>query len=113
LLSDTPPNDQPQKARAMPSLTGTTPTEKASQYLQQLAKHFGHKMEGVAFTPTDATIPFEFASVQLTADGATLTAHFESVDPAMVERAKMVIDKHLARFAFREGFEKMTWSEQG
>nr|WP_321508528.1 DUF2218 domain-containing protein [uncultured Celeribacter sp.] len=88
--------------------TGQFHTPHASKYLQQLAKHFSHKIE-VSFTETDAELALPPGSATLHADNQTLTAHISAEDDAGLVRAKSIIDKHLERFAFRENFEAMDW----
>ena len=92
------------------NLQGTFQTPHASKYLQQLCKHFAHKID-VDFTETEGTARFNFGPARLTADEVTLTVRFDLQDQAATESAKGVIDKHLERFAFRENFTHMDWSE--
>ena len=92
----------------MTQLTGQFDTANGSKYLQQLCKHFAHKIE-VTFSETKGTIRFEFGTAHVAADGVGLTVRFDLDSPDTEDRARMVIDKHLARFAFREGFEHMVW----
>jgi hypothetical protein len=40
-----------------------------------------------------------------------LTVRFALSDAAAVDDAKGVIDQHLERFAFRENFTNLNWSE--
>ena len=84
-------------------------TENGSKYLQQLCKHFGHKID-VDFTPTEGTIHFPFGPVALKADDKGLWIKVVGEDEETVERAKGVVDRHLERFAFREEFEHMPWA---
>lgn len=93
----------------MPRTIGTFATENASKYLQQLCKHFGHKIE-VEYAPTKGICHFEFGTAKLSADDAGLTVQIDLADVGKLDQAHMVIDQHLARFAFREGFETMTWT---
>ncbi|GAB4263792.1 MAG: DUF2218 domain-containing protein [Pararhodobacter sp.] len=88
---------------------GTFQTANASRYLQQLCKHFGHKLP-VAFDETQGTITFPMGTARLAATPEALVVDFTVDDPEARERARHVIDKHLQRFAFREGFEAMTWA---
>lgn len=89
--------------------TGTFATENASKYLQQLCKHFAHKID-VEFAADHGTCNFEFGAAKLTATNDELIVKFELVDKSATESAHMVIEKHLERFAFREGFTRMKWS---
>lgn len=75
-------------------------TERASQYLQQLCKHFAHKM-AVEFTPEQGCIPFSAGTCRLEAAGDILTLKVEAEDEARLQHVQGVVDKHLLRFAFR------------
>jgi hypothetical protein len=88
--------------------TGTFRSENASRYLQQLCKHFAHKIE-VRFDPASGEIALPPGPARLTADDTQLTVQIAAEDAAGLERARGIIDKHLVRFAFREGFEHMAW----
>jgi hypothetical protein len=83
-------------------------TENGSRYLQQLCKHFGHKLD-VSFSETEGTIPFGFGPVSLKADDGGLWVEVTGADDEAVAHAKDVIDRHLERFAFREDFKHMPW----
>ena len=84
-------------------------TPKASQYLQQLCKHFGHKIE-VSFTPEEGRIAFPFGAVNLKASDAGLWIEVSAEDAEALERGKDVVDRHLERFAFRDDFKHMPWA---
>ncbi len=92
-------------------LTGTFETPNGSKYLQQLCKHFGHKIE-TTFTPDTGAIHFGFGRVDLRADADCLTITAAPENTETADRVKKVIDDHLKRFAFRENFEGMTWASQ-
>lgn len=92
------------------NLKGTFQTQNASKYLQQLCKHFAHKIE-VEYTATEGTAEFPGGTAKFLADDTTLTVDFALKGPENVPNAKMVIDKHLERFAFRENFTEMNWVE--
>lgn len=92
----------------MPNLTGRFTTPNGAKYLQQLCKHFAHKIE-VHHDTTEGTCQFTFGRAQLQADAEGLSVTFQLSTPDAVESAKTVIDKHLERFAFREGFTHMAW----
>jgi hypothetical protein len=89
--------------------TGYYETENASKYLQQLCKHFGHKIE----TGCDAQkgwAAFEMGTAHMTANKDGLTVTCEVTDPAAVAAVHSVIDNHLTKFAFRETINTMTWT---
>ena len=76
-------------------------TERSSRYLQQLCKHFEHKLPAT-YSPEAGRIEFPFGVCPLTADAGTLTMRAESEDEASLGRLEEVIAKHLDRFAFRD-----------
>ena len=76
-------------------------TDHASKYLQQLCKHWSHKLQ-VAFTPEHGTVRFDAATLTLDAEPATLVATLESADRQSLNRLETVVADHLKRFAFRE-----------
>ena len=91
------------------TLTGTYQTAYASKYLQQLCKHFAHKIEATC-TETEGSAQFVFGPCQFTASETELVAQFSLTNETATEAAKGVIDSHLQRFAFRENFTQMDWS---
>jgi uncharacterized protein len=74
------------------------PTHSASRYLQQLAKHWSHKMT-VAFTEEEGTITFPTGSVLTVPEGED------------TGRMREVVASHLDRFAFREAPLTFDWRE--
>lgn len=90
--------------------TGTFATPNASKYLQQLCKHFAHKTE-VDFTETEGAITFGLGIARLRATDSLLTCAFDLTNAEDAEKAHHIIDKHLARFAFREEFTAMDWTK--
>ncbi|WP_040644836.1 DUF2218 domain-containing protein [Rubellimicrobium thermophilum] len=88
--------------------TARYPTAHASKYLQQLCRHFAHKVEarcdgqsGHAALPT--------GPATLTADAEGLTVRVEAEDAKSLIQARFVIDSHLVTFAHREGFTGLDW----
>ena len=81
-------------------------TENASRYLQQLCKHFAHKVD-VEFTPLAGavTLPFGTCILSATPDQLELTG---TASPANLLRLERFLGDHLARFAFREN-PKIEW----
>lgn len=87
------------------------PTGSASRYLQQLAKHWSHKM-AVSFTPEAATIDFPNGSrLAMRADSATLDVVLTVPAAEDSERMREVVASHLDRFAFREAPLTFDWRE--
>lgn len=87
------------------------PTVSASRYLQQLAKHWSHKME-VSFTEQEGRIAFPNGSVlEMKADSETLDVLLTVPEGEDVERMRGVVASHLDRFAFREAPLTFDWRE--
>ncbi|MFN3434976.1 MAG: DUF2218 domain-containing protein [Sphingomonas sp.] len=87
------------------------PTHSASRYLQQLAKHWSHKME-VSFTPEEGRIAFPNGSVlAMRADSETLDVVLTVPEGEDVERMRGVVASHLDRFAFREAPLTFDWRD--
>ena len=87
------------------------PTASASRYLQQLAKHWSHKL-AVTFSAEEGTVDFPNGSrLAMRTDSDTLdlvlTVPAEG-DPA---RMRQVVEEHLDRFAFREGPLTFDWRD--
>ena len=76
-------------------------TAHASRYLQQLCKHFAHKLP-VSFDPQQGQISFPIGECHLKADGEKLAIEVVSPDAEQLEKLKDVVIRHLERFAFRE-----------
>lgn len=92
-------------------LTGSYETKNGSKLLQQLCKHFGHKIE-VSYNETAGKADFIFGPAFFSADAQSLTVKFELKDQSADEAARHVIDSHLEKFAFREDFSGMIWHAQ-
>lgn len=92
----------------MLSSTGFFATPNGSRYLQQLCKHFAHKME-VTFDTHSGALQFDDGHVALRADDTGLHATLSAPGAREVIGTRYVIDKHLVIFAWREGFFGMDW----
>lgn len=92
----------------MPTRTAKITTPRASIYLQQLCKHFAHKVPAT-FSETEGRLELPFGLCHLGAEGETLTLAVEGTASELA-RLEKVIDDHLARFAFREN-PAITWRE--
>jgi len=76
-------------------------TASASRYLQQLCKHFEHKIP-VTFDPNSGSITFSSGVCAVAADDTTLTLSLTSANAEDMATLKDVVARHLVRFAFRE-----------
>ena len=92
----------------MESATATVPTESGSKYLQQLCKHWSHKLT-VEFTAEKGTVTFPNAVATMTAQPDSLLVTIEAEDAETMERMKGVVSSHLDRFAFREAPLPFDW----
>ncbi|UDF28114.1 UNVERIFIED_ORG: DUF2218 domain-containing protein [Roseateles sp. XES5] len=85
------------------------PTEQASRYLQQLCKHFAHKLP-VRFDEHAGEIIFSIGECRLTADSAALQIDLVAPKAEEMDELKDVVIRHLVRFAFREELA-VTWQD--
>jgi hypothetical protein len=93
----------------MPAATATVPTASANRYLQQLAKHWSHKM-AVEFTPDTASIAFPNGShLAMRASDAALDVTVTVPADGDLDRMCRVVAEHLDRFAFREAPLSFDW----
>lgn len=79
-------------------------TEKASRYLQQLCKHFAHKIP-VTHTPEQGDIDFNFGRCELRVAGSQLFMMASAEESENLQKVQKVISEHLKRFAFRESLQ--------
>ncbi|MES1198902.1 MAG: DUF2218 domain-containing protein [Pseudomonadota bacterium] len=87
------------------------PTAHGSRYLQQLCKHWSHRLD-VSFTPVKAFVPFAADSVcMLNADDGGLGVRIEAPDVSAASRLSEVVFTHVERFAFRENLERPIWRQ--
>jgi uncharacterized protein len=76
-------------------------TSRASNLLQQLYKHFAHRLP-VSFTPAAGRIAFSIGTCRLAAAADMLTLHIEAEDATRLVELQGVVGTHLLRFAFRD-----------
>jgi len=87
------------------------PTHSASRYLQQLARHWSHKMT-VVFTAEEGTIDFPNGSrLAMRADSETLDVVLTVPESEDAGRMRGVVASHLDRFAFREAPLTFDWRD--
>ena len=85
------------------------PTHSASRYLQQLAKHWSHKME-VRYSEEEGEIAFPNGSrLQMRADSASLDLILTVAEGEDEARMHEVVASHLDRFAFPEAPLTFDW----
>jgi uncharacterized protein len=81
--------------------TADVATEHASKYLQQLCKHWSHKMV-TEFDPASGRVDFPSgAQLYLEADSSSLHLKLDASEDSLTRMEGVVAD-HLKRFAFRE-----------
>lgn len=84
-------------------------TREGARYVEQLAKHWSHKLK-VERTGEAAriTLPSE-AVVTLRPEAEALAISVEAADGETLAEAQGVVAAHLDRFAFREGPLSYNW----
>lgn len=96
----------------MAKITAVMVTANASKYLQQLSKHFAHKVQAVWDNET-AHVTFEPGECRMQATGDQLTITCESDDPEKFQQLIFVVEGHLIGFAWREDCELVWHDEAG
>jgi len=87
-------------------------TKSGSKYLQQLSKHWAHKIEALTYDSHKAHIPFnEEVVLELFAREGELEARLLAPDEETLLRMEGVFVRHIERFAFRETLE-IGWQRQ-
>lgn len=76
-------------------------TDAAARYLQQLCKHFAHKIP-VRFDETQGEIAFEIGSCGLSATAGRLELVLRTQAAQDLHTLEDVVARHLLRFAFRD-----------
>jgi len=93
----------------MYSIEARVKTANASRYLQQICKHWTHRLE-VTFTDTQARVPFNAESICLMgADCEGLDVRIEAPDAGEAARLGRVLVEHLQGYALREGLPPPVW----
>ena len=94
----------------MPQSHASFTTEHGSRYLQQLCKHWSHKLP-VEFTPEKGEINLgEGRICRLEAAPKKLTMIAQAPDQDVLTNLEGVIIRHIARFAFREEMGDVSWT---
>jgi uncharacterized protein len=92
----------------MAKTIAVVPTDSGWKYLQQLCKHWAHKLE-VELGEQKGVVKFAEATAVMTSDDQALTVEIEANSPEVLERMKGVVSSHLDRFAFREAPLPFDW----
>ena len=87
----------------------TVETVKASGYLPQLCKHFGHKTD-TSYSTEAGWIEFDFGRADLEAAEGQLEMKASAETQEALARLKNVLASHLERFAFREELS-INWAD--
>ncbi|WP_262297543.1 DUF2218 domain-containing protein [Microvirga sesbaniae] len=90
--------------------TARVPTANGARYLQQLCKHWSHKLD-VQLSGNEGTVRFPAAVATMTADPEGLTVSVEAQDDETLQRMKGVVASHLDRFAFKEAPLPFAWAK--
>lgn len=90
------------------TVTAEVPTKSGSRYLQQLCKHWSHKLD-VTFDTDHGEVRFPNAQCRMDALPETLNVAVTVADEADLDQMKDVVARHLDRFAFREAPLQFNW----
>ena len=90
--------------------TARVPTANGARYLQQLCKHWSHKLD-VQLSENEGIVRFPSAVATMRADSDALTVKVEAEDDETLQRMKGVVASHLDRFAFKEAPLPFEWSK--
>jgi hypothetical protein len=88
--------------------------EKPERYIQQLVKHWSHKM-ATSYDEGDGVGAFPFSETEnavMTARPGGIGITLVTGDPERNVHLRGVIEQHIDRFAFREAPLKYEWNEQ-
>ena len=92
----------------MPTATARCQTQHADKYIQQLCKHFGHRIEAT-YADGHGECRFSCGTAKMDADADTLEIRVEAADAEGLKETMQVIESHLIRFAFRETLQPLAW----
>ncbi|MFK7804783.1 MAG: DUF2218 domain-containing protein [Anaerolineae bacterium] len=85
-------------------------TEKAPRYMKALVNHFSRKADA-AYEGDSGYIEFAFGRCEIQTDAETLSFTLNSPGQEELDRLKVVVDKHLARFSQNE-IAGLEWQAQ-
>lgn len=85
----------------MPVVETAVATERASRYLQQLCKHFAHKIS-VDFDASRGKADFSFGICTMIASDKVLELRCEASTQEALDRVQYIVDDHVKRFTWKE-----------
>lgn len=94
----------------MPSAAVRVPTGHAAKYVQQLCKHWAHKLD-TTLEGNDGTVRFAGATAHMRAGDDALAIRLDAESPETLDLIKDVVARHLDRFAFREAPLPFDWHD--
>jgi hypothetical protein len=86
----------------------SVPTESGSKYVEQLCKHWAHKLP-VTFEGNTGVVTFDASVTTMIAQANAIEVSIRGEDREAIERLKDVVARHLDRFAFREAPLPFDW----
>lgn len=88
----------------MTAFSTTIRTDHAQKYLQQLCKHFAHKVS-VEYSPEEGRVAFPPGRCLMNADTEMLSFYCLAKEDRAIPLIQSIIDRHLVKFAWREELE--------
>ena len=92
----------------MSEVQARVPTASGEKYVQQLCKHWSHKLP-VELDGATGVVTFDGAVTTMKADAEAIHVSVVGDDREMVDRLKEVVAQHIDRFAFREAPLTYDW----
>ncbi len=92
----------------MPSSHSILETEHASKYLQQMCKHFAHKVDAI-YDAQKGNVAFPPGPCEMLAEDGLLIIICNSDSDEGVKVMQSIIDQHIVKFAWREKLEALNW----
>lgn len=93
----------------MNEVQARVPTQSGGKYVQQLCKHWAHKLP-VELDGDCGVVTFVGAVATMQAAPEAITVSVRGEDHETVDRLKDVVAQHLDRFAFREAPLPFEWT---